>query len=322
MTPFSKRDKKKWGLLGLLIVFVITLGALITTYRIKYLYRADSYKTFTESDIPESNSSPNLSKVSQIFFVLENKIFVKTDPLELTEKEVEALEQLLNLESSDPILQNSEKLRIIKEISRDLLYASRAYVSIQNSLVSFDISMLSSEDIKTFKTFSERKVTCFLKIRKDLERHILGKPSAIPKILKEPHILGSLLQNQGYPKMDYRLDAPFEAELIKSYPNFINSYEILLKPQADLNELIHTFLLAEQYTLQHNYQLRSAVSNFILNLRENFGSVCHYKLMHNPNDLLNLFKEDLAIYLGSKLEPIIENFIQTDLIPHKYVSLL
>jgi hypothetical protein len=185
MIPFSNRDRKKQVLLGLLVIFVIILVSLLITYGIKYLYKVDSSKTITESDISKSQS-----------------------------KDIPSFQQ-----GTDP----SEKSSCISTV------ATRQY--------------------------------------------------------------------KGFPKMDYRLDDPVEVECNKSVPNFKSLYQILLKPQVDLKELLQNLWTVEKYTMQKGYKPQPAVFSFILNLREKFFSICSYKLKNDPNELFNLFKRDRELTL-------------------------
>jgi hypothetical protein len=104
-------------------------------------------------------------------------------------------------------------------------------------------------------------------------------------------------QYEIFPNMDFRLDNSFKSELKECFPNFKSCYRILLKPKVDLKELLQTLWTAEKYTMQKEYKRQPAVANFILNLREKFFSICSFKLKNDPNDLFNLFREDLKLLL-------------------------
>jgi hypothetical protein len=318
---FSDKEKRRKSLLALLMVFVITLVAGFIIYGIKYHYKADPFKTIAESDISESQTSPSskIPKVSEILLDidiskpdisksqsspcpplvpkilldLENKIFVKTDPLELTQKELEALELLSSFEINNPILQYNKNLRITKEIYSELVVANNSYFKIK---LDIDIYTLSPETIKAYQTLIGRNVSCFQKVRKEL-----GDPFEESFDINFP-----VPSSQYMPQMDFRLDDRFVSELNCKFPNFATRYQILLKPQTDLKELLLILCAAEQFTPEDNlkYRRRPAIANFSMNICEKFSSIWFYKLKNDPDILLNLFNEDLTLLLTlSALSP-------------------
>jgi hypothetical protein len=282
MKPVSR---KKQTLLGLLIVFVITLVALLLTYSIKYLFKSEPPKIDSPPDTAESQPPLSSSQILQILKELENKVFLETESFELTEKEIRCLDYLSKLEINNPILQNSEKIQVIQGLSEDLKRASDAY---KRYRVNLDLTTLGAKDIKSFQTLSERKVSCFLRIRKDLKKK---SENAKPKDIEK-----SKNTIKGYPLIDFRLHGPYVSELSATYPDFSVHYQILSNPFADLKELLRILLIYEQYCEQSVKALPS-VSNFTLNLSSMFFSICSYRLKNNPNELFNIFNEDFTLLL-------------------------
>jgi hypothetical protein len=121
----------------------------------------DSSEIISKPNIPEIQRPTNLLQDSQLLGELENKLFVATEFSELKEKELQFLNLLLSLENSNLILLENEKLRILREISGDLINAYKFCKTIKGNP--------SSKDFKLFKSLSEKKVICFQGITKDWE---------------------------------------------------------------------------------------------------------------------------------------------------------
>jgi hypothetical protein len=172
---------KKQIFLVFLVVSILSVVSLLSSYGIRYFYKQSnssqtipyantsdtqpqlSSQTTQAPNIPESQHPLNLLLDSQLLDSLRSKVFVSTDPLELTEKELQALKLLSSLENSNPIL-DDQNLRVLKEISGNLVNAYIVYKNIKDKM---NPTTPSPEDIKLFEYLSEKMVTCFQEFVKD-----------------------------------------------------------------------------------------------------------------------------------------------------------
>jgi hypothetical protein len=182
---------------------------------------------------PEPQHPPNPLQDSQLLAELENKIFVCTESLELTEKELQFLKQLLDLESSDSTLLENEKLRFLKEISGDLIDAYKAYKNVEDN---FYAITPSPEDIQLFKSLSEKKVTCFQEFFEDIRDKFFP-----PRNIKYPSFMDSFHHKK------HKAERPIRPEdsnltLQKLEEKIISNYEKRKKESYEIDaNLVESF---------------------------------------------------------------------------------